>query len=109
MWGEGRGGRAWQSIRGGKTRRRRRRGAAKLGWGVKEREGGCKKKGKRCKERAQGSLCVLVAEESKWDQGGGGEGGRGVQGSRGGVDTSEQSRKLAEERNTEEGKSASPR
>lgn len=38
------------------------------------------------------------------------EGGwRGVQGSRGGVDTSEQSRKLAEERNTEEGKSASPR
>lgn len=79
MWGEGRGGGAWQSIRGGKTRRRRRRGAAKLGWGVKERGGGCKKKGKRCKERAQGSLCVLVAEESKWDQGGGGEGFRGAE------------------------------
>lgn len=105
MWGEGRGGGAWQSIRGGKTWRRRRRGAAKLGWGVKER-GGVQKKRKEVQRESTGlTLCFGC----RGIQVGPGRGGRGVQGSRGGVDTSEQSRKLAEERNTEEGKSASLR
>lgn len=78
----------------GKTCRRRRwrRGATKLGWRVKEQRGVQKKK-ERGAKRAQGLLCVLVGEESKWDWG---EKEKGVQGSRGGVDTSEQSRKLAE-------------
>lgn len=75
--------------------------------GVKEGGGGAKKKERGAKrEHRAHSVFWLQRNPSGTRKGGG---GRGVQGGRGGVDTSEQSRKLAEERNMEEGKRASLR
>lgn len=104
MWGGGEGehGRASEGRKhgggGGEV-------PLNLDGGVKER-GGVQKKRKEVQRESTGlTLCFGC----RGIQVGPRRGGRGVQGSRGGVDTSEQSRKLAEERNTEEGKSASLR
>lgn len=77
--GEGRGGGAWQSIRGGETRRRRRRGAAKLGWGGKRARGGAKKKERGAKREHWAHSVFWLQRNPSGTKEGGGEGFRGAE------------------------------